>query len=166
MTFFSHVFYFILFLFPDAACITMIAGCNHLAEHRGAVRVILSTCYLTVITVNKAPVWPVPNFTCVIIHLDCPDLPLQPVAPNFDSNKVFMIEKQESHLCIKKKPLLCFPHLLFEVFQRSLHGISAIFIFKNSSSFFSPEEQLPKVLFFLARPHLLWTETYYLEFIM
>lgn len=34
----------------------MITGCNHLAEHKGAVSAILSTHSLPVIPVNKAPV--------------------------------------------------------------------------------------------------------------
>lgn len=63
---------FIPFLYTDT--VFRLGLRNHLAERRAAERVILSKCSLPVIVVNKAPVWPVLNCTCVIMHLESPDL--------------------------------------------------------------------------------------------
>lgn len=62
---------FIPFLYTDI--VYRLGLCNHLADHWGAEGAMLSKCSLSVITVNKAPVWPVLNCTCVVMLLESPD---------------------------------------------------------------------------------------------
>lgn len=63
---------FIPFLHTDT--VYRLALCNHLAEHRGTERPMLSKCLFPVITVNKAPIWPVLHCTYVMKHSVSPDI--------------------------------------------------------------------------------------------